>query len=343
MRVLILILGMVISCATPPVAQRADLRPTLAESVPVLEQPQQPQLNVEPHHTKRVVRVAVISDLNSSYGSTEYSPEVQAAIAWLIHESPDIVISTGDLVAGMKAGLDYPAMWTAFHQVVSQPLQDANIPFAPSPGNHDAAPYAAYETERNEYLRQWKPRLPDLDWVSQEHWPRQYAFRVINTVFVSLDLAGPKPLTDADYQWLKSILEDHPSAVVYGHVPIVPIAHAKAREASGDMRLQDLLAEHRAMFLHGHHHAYFRHFTGNVLTISVPCLGTGPRRLQGQSAVSPRGIVMLEVSEDGVRDTMIEVPGFQLWPAHLLPSELNWPNTTLKRALPDGCGEAEVC
>lgn len=285
----------------------------------------------------------MISDLNSSYGSVDYSPEVHASVAWLVKESPDIVISTGDLVAGMKKGLDYPAMWTAFHNAVSDPLRAANIPFAPSPGNHDAAPYAAFEPERLEYHHQWTPRIPDLDWVSNEHWPRQYAFRVLNTLFVSLDIAGPKPISDADYQWLSALLKDFPRAVVYGHVPIVPVAHKRAGEASNDTRLQNLLATHQAMFLHGHHHAYFRHFTGNVLTISVPCLGTGSRRLQGQPEASPRGIVMLEVSPEGVRDRMIEVPGFQQWPDQLLPEELVWPNATIQRALSNTCRGAEVC
>ncbi len=49
-----------------------------------------------------VTRVVVVSDLNESYGSTRYSPEVDEAVRQTIELAPDLVISTGDMVAGQR-------------------------------------------------------------------------------------------------------------------------------------------------------------------------------------------------------------------------------------------------
>ena len=48
------------------------------------------------------LRVAVISDLNGSYGSTAYAKEVARAVERIIDLRPDLVISTGDMVAGQR-------------------------------------------------------------------------------------------------------------------------------------------------------------------------------------------------------------------------------------------------
>ena len=48
------------------------------------------------------LRVAVISDLNGSYGSTVYHPAIKQDIARLVELKPDLIISTGDMVAGQR-------------------------------------------------------------------------------------------------------------------------------------------------------------------------------------------------------------------------------------------------
>ena len=49
-----------------------------------------------------VTCVVVVSDLNESYGSTRYSPEVDDAVRQTIELAPVLVISTGDMVAGQR-------------------------------------------------------------------------------------------------------------------------------------------------------------------------------------------------------------------------------------------------
>ena len=46
--------------------------------------------------------VVVISDLNGSYGSVRYDARVKNAVARIIEMDPDLVISTGDMVAGQR-------------------------------------------------------------------------------------------------------------------------------------------------------------------------------------------------------------------------------------------------
>ena len=98
------------------------------------------------------LRVAVISDLNGSYGSTRYSPRVAAAVDRIIALAPDLVISTGDMVAGQRRPVlsepEVRAMWEAFHAEVTEPLNRVGIPLVVTPGNHDASAYGGFEAER---------------------------------------------------------------------------------------------------------------------------------------------------------------------------------------------------
>src|SRR5689334_8743868 len=51
------------------------------------------------------VRIVVISDLNSQYGSTSYEPEVDQALALIPDWQPDLVLGGGDMVAGQSSSL----------------------------------------------------------------------------------------------------------------------------------------------------------------------------------------------------------------------------------------------
>jgi len=80
-------------------------------------------------------RVVVVSDLNESYGSTRYSAAVDDAVRRTVALAPDLVISTGDMIAGQRlspplnAG-EVRAMWEAFDRHVTTPLAQAGLPVA---------------------------------------------------------------------------------------------------------------------------------------------------------------------------------------------------------------------
>ena len=94
------------------------------------------------------LRLGLISDLNSSYGSTTYIPQVSQGLKQLLALQPALVVCAGDMVAGQKPGLStaqLDAMWEGFARTVLLPVQ-AGRPFLPAVGNHDGSP--GFEADR---------------------------------------------------------------------------------------------------------------------------------------------------------------------------------------------------
>ena len=88
------------------------------------------------------VRLVVISDLNGAYGSTDYEPEVGKALDLLPFWKPDLVVCSGDMIAGQNPSLsekEIRDMWAAFDASVAAPLRQAKLPFGFTIGNHDAS------------------------------------------------------------------------------------------------------------------------------------------------------------------------------------------------------------
>jgi 3',5'-cyclic AMP phosphodiesterase CpdA len=251
------------------------------------------------------LRVAVVSDLNGSYGSTSYSSAVDDAVSAILADPPDLVLSTGDMVAGQKSGLDYAAMWDGFHEAVSDRLAAARIPFAVTPGNHDASGYAGYEGERDVFEATWADRKPDLDFVDDAHYPFRYAFRMNNVLFVSLDDTLVGPLDSAQSAWLADVLDTPAAArIVYGHVPLYPFTEGRQTEALFDSDLEDLLVAHSVtVFISGHHHAYYPGRRDALRLVGTACLGDGPRALLGTAQTSERAVLRLTLT-DGAIDTL---------------------------------------
>lgn len=250
------------------------------------------------------IRVAVISDMNGSYGSTTYGAAVHAAITAILADPPDLVLSTGDMVAGQKSGLDHRAMWAAFHAAVSDRLDAADIPFAIAPGNHDASGWPAFEAERALYREEWRKRWPDLDFVDPTHYPHRYSYTRGPGFFVAIDSTTTGPLDAAEMQWLDEQLTlgaAFPARIVYGHVPLYPVASPKQDEVIGDTKLEDLLRRHRvSAFITGHHHAYYPGRRADVRFVSMACLGNGPRTLLGHTETSKRSYLTFDVTADGL-------------------------------------------
>lgn len=254
----------------------------------------------------RPLRVAVISDLNGSYGSTSYGSAVHAAVARLVALEPDLVLSTGDMVAGQQAGLDYRAMWAAFHAAVSEPLAEAGIPFAVTPGNHDASGYGSFAEERAIFVDEWTRRMPKVAFQDATHYPLRYSFVAGEALFVSLDDTTVGPLSAAQMAWLDAELTRgaaYPVKVVFGHVPLYPFAEGRERDFIGDAALEALLSRHGvSLFLSGHHHAYYPGRRGALRLVSMACVGSGQRALLGTTSVSPRSVVLFEVADGALRE-----------------------------------------
>ena len=104
---------------------------------------------------KKDARFLVISDLNGAYGSTEYDEEVKLVVKMLPFWQPDLVLCSGDMVAGQKRSLtieQIKAMWQSFDVNIAKPIRDLNIPYGLTIGNHDAS--SALTSDRSKYIFQ---------------------------------------------------------------------------------------------------------------------------------------------------------------------------------------------
>ena len=280
----------------------------------------QTSVETAPHDVWRIV---VISDLNERYGDQFHRDTVHAAISRIVSEAPDIVLVTGDMVAGQRPGLDYAGMWQAFHQAVTIPLE--GIPLAVAPGNHDASSGSRFEDERTVYQHQWQVLRPDAHesvvMIDDADYPRRYSFIAGSVFFVALDATARDAFRQGDQlDWLEEQLKTEAAAVsrariLFGHFPLYPVAQGRERDfllsdEAVRLRVENLLREYDVdLFVSGHHHAYYpgRHPTLPVRLLAVGCLGGGPRSIIGDSRViediddpTERSFVIIEVSTQGI-------------------------------------------
>lgn len=260
------------------------------------------------------LRVVVISDLNGSYGSTDYEASVGHAVARILELEPDLVISTGDMVAGQRrphlTRAEVQRMWSAFHAEVSQPLDAAGIPLVVTPGNHDASAYPGFAQERDIFEQQWSKRPPSVSFLDKSGYPFQYAFATGEVLFVSLDVTRLGPLAADAMDWLRDLLAEHGARfkhrVVFSHLPLWPVAHGRETEHIGDPEMQATLEELGIdLYLSGHHHAFYPGAKGGVTFVAQACLGAGPRRLLGASSRAPRGFTVVQFTDDALRITAL--------------------------------------
>lgn len=230
------------------------------------------------------LRIAVISDLNGSYGSTGYGPSVRAAVATIIARKPDLVICTGDMIAGQRARPKFTApelarMWQAFHATVSDPLAEAGIALLVTPGNHDASAYPGYEAERAAFAAAWAGRLPALRVTDGAGWPFRIAAQIGGVQLIGIDATRSGPLAQAERDWLAQRLAQASgqgrTVVLFGHLPLMAVSQGRERDILNDPALFDLARRGGVdLWLSGHHHAFYAGQAGGVQFVAQ---GAGQR------------------------------------------------------------------
>ncbi len=265
-------------------------------------------------HAAPIQTIAVISDLNGSYGSTQYGTEIDRAVARIQALKPDLVLSTGDMVAGQKAGLDYRAMWRAFHGHVTLPLEAAGIPLAVTVGNHDGSAYPRYAAEREIFIDEWKSHTPGVKFSDGSHYPAYYSFELGDSLFISIDSTQVGPLPTEQLQFVEAELVRHAGKkikAIFTHVPQFHFSQVPETESYFDSKLMELVDRHGVnLFFSGHHHAYYPGFSGRTHFVSQSCLGAGARPLNGSDRPSPRSITILKVFDDHFEISALEGPDF---------------------------------
>lgn len=254
--------------------------------------------------------IAVISDLNGSYGATDYGGEVHGAVRPIraldrpgdLHRrhgggpedrpATDRGADRRD-VGGVPRGGDPP------------PGRGAH-PHAGHPGNHDASAYKGFEAERRAFDRTWADNAPRVALLDGERYPFRYAASHQGVLSIGLDITVTGSLPAEEMEWLDAILRDevtrHGMRLVFGHLPIWPVAQGRQSGIIGDPDFLALLAGHQVnAYLSGHHQACYPARRDGVLLLAQACRGAGPRKYLGGGR-SERGFGFLAWTNGSAMD-----------------------------------------
>ncbi len=290
-----------------------------------------------------LLRIAVISDLNHSYGSIGYDPPVRAAIRRVSALKPDIVLCTGDMIGGQRTAPKLnrqrlEAMWQAFHETITLPLADAGIPFAPSAGNHDASASPGFQLERDIFREQWPKNRSSVTLLGSGDYPFHYGFILKGVLFAALDATVAGPISTSQRTWLVDLLAEHGTKsrdrIVFGHLPNWPITVGREQGILKDTELEQLFIDQSvSVYLSGHQHGFYPFYHNGQYYVGQAALGSGPRRLIGTTKRSPRAVTFLEISEDGTLTvTAYTGPEFnKVLPRSALPAKISANGSTIVR------------
>lgn len=251
-------------------------------------------------------RVLVISDLNSSYGSTTYSPEVTAVISKLDSIKPDIILCAGDMVAGQKKTLteaNIRDMWSAFDNHVLQPISRLGISFGFTVGNHDASP--SYKLDRDLAKEFWKGNVAktNLAFADSSNFPYYFSYVKNNIFFISWDAAGAEVPKEV-FEWMDGQLRSKKAQkarlrILLGHLPLYPIVESKNKRgefiSAADSALLFMRKHNVDLYISGHQHAYFPASRDGVRLLNAGAIGDGPRKIMGHSADAKKAYTVFEI------------------------------------------------
>jgi len=260
------------------------------------------------------VRLVVISDLNTVYGSTDYPPAVDKGMALLPFWQPDMVVCSGDMVAGQSPTLTKPqirAMWEAFDDHVARPLREANLPYGFTIGNHDASSARnvnggfLFQQERDLAREYWKnPRHdPGLTFIDRADFPFYYTFKQDDIFFLAWD-GSSSYIPPEKLAWVEKALAS-PEAqnaklrILLGHLPLYAVA--VGRNQPGEVMnnaetLRAMLEKYDVhTYISGHHHAYYPGHRGDLQLLHMGILGSGPRPLIDSDLPPKKAITVLDI------------------------------------------------
>ncbi len=331
--VLLLILGFVLTICLACAQFKTEVtsqavQPAQAENLPA-ESPRPIQASLPPETQAALagqpldnpargdVRLAVISDLNSAYGSTEYEAEVDRGIALLPFWQPNLVLCGGDMVAGQKPSLtpaQIQAMWAAFDQHVAAPLRKYKLPYGFTVGNHDASSAQAinggflFQQERDYARQYWQDPQhdPGIQFIDKTEFPFYYSFGYQDIFFLVWDGSSSR-IPAEKLTWVEQALAS-PEAqqaklrVLIGHLPLYGVA--VGRDEPGEVMdnaddLRAMLEKYRVhTYISGHHHAYYPAHKGQMQLLHTGILGSGPRPLIAGAAAPRKSITLIDVTFD---------------------------------------------
>ena len=281
--------------------------------------------SLEPENIKTTeknnITIAVISDLNSQYGSTDYEPEIDKAIELISTQwQPDLVLGGGDAIAGQKKSLtesQIKAMWQAFDTHVAKPLRDNQIPYAFTIGNHDGSGAVKnqqfiFARERDLAAAYWNDLQHDsgLKFIDRANFPFYYSFQQDDIFYLVWDAStnriDPQQLAWVEKSLSSDLAQNSQMRIAIGHLPLYPVAKQKNKPGeylAEAETLRSLLEKYRVhTYISGHHHAYYPGKKGVLQLLHAGALGQGARQLIG-SDLLPRNTVTLIKIEPASKTT----------------------------------------
>lgn len=260
----------------------------------------------KPNKKNKSLKICVLSDLNSSYGSLNYSDEVKSVIGQLNQIKPNIILCGGDMVAGQKSSLsenNINAMWDSFKSTILNPINKLNIPFGFTMGNHDASP--SYLTDRKLSQKFWieNKEAIGLNFVDSSHYPFYYSYIKDNVLFISWDAAGAKINTEV-YQWMESQLSSKQAKnarlrILIGHLPLYAIVDSKNKVGEVNEDPETALKFFKKngidLYISGHQHAFYPAVKEGIRFLNAGCIGDGPRKLIGNINEAIKTYTIIEI------------------------------------------------
>jgi hypothetical protein len=258
-----------------------------------------------------------MSDLNGVYGSTDYDPEIDKTIALIPFWNPDLVMCSGDMVAGQDLTLtpaQIQAMWAAFDEHVAAPLREAGFPYGFTIGNHDASGALGvddtylFKQERALAAAYWQDpdHNPGVEFVDRYEFPFYYTFRHGDVFFLSWDGSASQIPADK-LAWVEAALASEAAQnarmrVVLGHLPLYAVA--VGRDQPGEVmdnaeQLRALLEQYDVhTYISGHHHAYYPGHRGDLQLLHMGIIGSGPRPLIDSDLPPWKAVTVLDIDFD---------------------------------------------
>ncbi len=298
------------------------------------------------------VRLVIISDLNSRYGSTHYRAEVVEAIGMIPAWEPDLVICGGDMVAGQSLNLNrqqIQAMWGAFDQKVFRPIRQAGLPFALTLGNHDASSIQdfngrfVYAQDREVANAFWNTpqRQLGIRFVDRAQFPFYYSFEQNQIFYLVWDASSAKVPAE-QLAWAARSLgskraQSAKLRMVLGHLPFYAVA--QGRDRFGEIleradQLRSLLEQYRVhTYISGHHHVYFPGHVGQLELLHAGALGSGPRSWLGTTAAAIQTLTVVDINlaTQSTTYTTYNMGTLQVVKEHQLPRVIVGPNGRVVR------------
>jgi hypothetical protein len=304
----------VVQSTSPASRPQADKAPLPPETQAIIASAG-PEGLYNPSHGD--VRLVVISDLNSAYGSTDYDPEVDKGISLIPYWQPDMVMCSGDMIAGQKPSLtpeQIRAMWAAFDQHVAAPLRQANLPFGFTVGNHDASSALSingeflFQQERDLASAYWNDPShdPGIQFVDRYEFPFYYSFEHQDIFFVAWD-GSSNYIPLEKLAWVEQAFSS-PKAqqaklrILIGHLPLYGVAVGR-NEPSELMQnadqLRQMLEKYQVhTYISGHAHAYYPAHKGKLQLLHMGILGSGPRPLIAGDAAPRKALTVIDINFD---------------------------------------------